>query len=369
MEHAGNSFPFPQRGAISTMHGHHWLIEDNTLQWVNGVGIDIGDQGGLPAIRPEILGYHILRRNTLNDIGTTGITGPKPYGSLIEDNVFRRNAWHDVEMLAECAAIKTHTNLNVLVRRNLIFDTSHGTGIYMDMVNSNSRITQNVVVNTGSNHGPGPGTGGIYVEASLAPNMVDHNFIWGSTQTNGIYSFFITKLIVAHNLIGNNAAAGIMIRDVAGRSTGSRIIQSGDNKTYNNIFINNGWDLGFYATGNSSDYNLFGRSRQSRSFRLIGKDENLNLTEWRRAYGLDTHSTEVCVEADFNPDTLEFTWSVQGEVLKGSPIRGLSYDFWNRPRTAKTVLPGPFGTIPRQRTRIVVDPRLDNDRASDLTAP
>jgi hypothetical protein len=46
MEYAGNSFPFPQRGAISTMIGHHWIIEDNTLQWVNGVGIDIGSQGG-----------------------------------------------------------------------------------------------------------------------------------------------------------------------------------------------------------------------------------------------------------------------------------------------------------------------------------
>jgi parallel beta helix pectate lyase-like protein len=358
MEHAGNSFPFPQRGAISTMHGHHWLIEENTLQWVNGVGIDIGDQGEPPSRQPEILGYHVLRRNTLRDIGITGITGPKPTGSLMEDNVFQRNAWHDVEMLAECAAIKTHTNLNVLVRRNLVFDTLHGTGIYMDMVNSNSRITQNVVVNTGSYNGPGPGTGGIYVEASLAPNMVDHNFVWGSTQTNGIYSFFITKLIVAHNLVGNNAGAGIMIRDAGGRSTGTRTIPAGGNKVFNNIFINNGWNTAFYDPNNSADYSLFGGTRHLSGFQLMDKDETLRLSEWRKTYGFDTHSAEVRIEAEFDPETLELTWSVQGEFAEGPLLEGFTRDFWNRPRTGKTASPGPFETIPRRTARIIVDPRL-----------
>src|SRR5262249_46022000 len=119
MENVANSFPFPQRGAISTMIGHHWIIEDNTIQWVNGVGIDIGNQGAddPPTPTPEIFAHHIVRRNTLNDIGITGITGPAPEGSLLEDNVLRRNAFHDCEILGECGAIKMHTNLNTLIRR------------------------------------------------------------------------------------------------------------------------------------------------------------------------------------------------------------------------------------------------------------
>ena len=53
LEHAANSFPFPQRGALSTTMGHHWLIENNTIQWVNSVGIDIGNQGYPPIRRPD----------------------------------------------------------------------------------------------------------------------------------------------------------------------------------------------------------------------------------------------------------------------------------------------------------------------------
>ena len=372
MEHAGNGFPFPQRGAISTMHGHHWLIEDNTLQWVNGVGIDIGDQGEPPARRPEILGYHVLRRNTLNDIGITGITGPKPHGSLIEENVFRRNAWHDVEYLAECAAIKTHTNLNFLVRRNLIFDTLHGTGIWIDWINSNSRITQNVIVNTGSNNGPGPGLGGIFIEAALAPNMVDHNFVWGSIYTNGIYEYTASKVIIAHNMIGNCAAAGIMIMDTPGRRLGNLgTIPAGANKVVNNIFINNGWNIGFHSSRNVSDYNVLGHARQPKPFHLMSKEvprkaayepwpvpfKELDLGEWRKRYGLDIHSSEVDITAEFDANTLELVWSVRGDISENPPVEGMPYDFWNRRRTGPTVSPGPFGSVPKETTRIVVDPR------------
>ena len=390
MEHAGNGFPFPQRGAISTMHGHHWLIEDNSLQWVNGVGIDIGDGGisffgsrltdttDLPPTtraiptRPDILGYHILRGNTLNDIGTTGITGPGAYGSLIEENVHRRNAWHDVEFLAECAAIKLHTNLNLLVRQNLIFDTLHGTGIWIDWINSNSRITQNVVVNTGSHYGPGPGLGGIYVEAAFAPNLVDHNFVWGCTYSNGIYEYSATKVIIAHNMIGHCAGAGILIMDVPGRSLGDLgTIPVGANTVVNNILINNGWNVGLYSPHNVSDYNLLGNARQPRPFHVNGKMprklpfapslvpfEELELAAWRKRYGFDIHSSEADIVAEFNPTTLELAWSVRGEFAEGLAMSGMTYDFWNRPRAGRTVVPGPFGSIPRETTRIVVDPRL-----------
>ena len=158
-------------------------------------GIDLTDQG-MPASRSRgFFGYHIVRGNTLDDCGICGICGPGLHNTVIENNILRRNAWHDAERIAECAAMKLHTSLNLLVRRNLVIDTYHGTGIYIDRDNSNNRICQNVVINTGSHHpdAPGPGTGSIYVEAAVYPNLVDHNFIWGS-KTNGIYAFFTGKL-------------------------------------------------------------------------------------------------------------------------------------------------------------------------------
>jgi hypothetical protein len=377
MEHAANGFPFPQRGAISTMHGHHWLIEDNSLRWVNGVGIDIGDQGEPLSRRPDILGYHILRRNTLEDIGITGITGPKPHGSLIEENVFRRNAWHDVEYIAECAAIKTHSNLNFLIRRNLIFDTLHGSGIWIDAGNSNSRITQNVVVNTGSNNGPGPGLGGIFVEKAIAPNMVDHNFVWGCTFTNGVFEYTARNLLVAHNMIGNCAAAGLMLLDIPVRVGATRtpntasVHTAANNTVINNILVNNSWNIGFQSPQNVSDYNLFGSVRQSRPFHIISDEipnkasfeplplafKGFDLDTWRMTYGFDKRSTEVNISAEFNPSTLELVWSVRGDFANGLEIDRMTQDFWSRPRAGGAVIPGPFGYIPKESTRTVVDPR------------
>ena len=30
IEHAADGFPVPQRAALSTTRGHHWILEDNT---------------------------------------------------------------------------------------------------------------------------------------------------------------------------------------------------------------------------------------------------------------------------------------------------------------------------------------------------
>jgi hypothetical protein len=367
MQHAGNSFPFPQRGAISTMIGHHWIIEDNTIEWVNSVGIDIGDQGEPPSGPPEVLGYHIVRRNTLNDIGTTGVTGPKPSGTLIEDNVFRRNAWHDAEMLAECAAIKTHSNLNVLIRRNLIFDTLHASGIWIDSGNSNCRICQNVIVCPGSNVTIVRGLGGIMIEASMAPNLVDRNLVWGSIYSNGIYAYTSSKLTVGHNLVGNCAGAGIMILDVPGRPAGDGgTIPTGNNKALSNILVNNGWDIEFYSANNLSDHNLFGRALHPDPFhfnvtvanpsKAPGKNQKLDLDGWRKSFGLDIHSSEAEIWAEFDPATLELTWSVQGNFTEGMATHGMADDFWGRP-SEEAASPGPFGSLPKQKMRIVADPR------------
>ena len=57
---------------------------------------------------------------------------------------------------------------------------THASGIWMDWENINSRCSQNVVLNTDSIFG------GIFIEASQAPNMADHNFVWGSTK-HGIF--------------------------------------------------------------------------------------------------------------------------------------------------------------------------------------
>ena len=200
IEHAAGPWPWEQVGAISTTRGHHWLIEDNTVRWVNGV-IDLGIEHPRLAQPPQI-GHHIVRRNTVTDCGICGIAvlgpGNKEFGLLIEDNVLLRNSFYDVERLNETAGIKTHNNVRCLIRRNLIMDTQHGGGIWMDCRSQFSRCMQNVIIGSKTIHG------GIFVEASYEPNLVDQNFIW-DTQGHGIYEHDSCNQKFANNFIGQSA--------------------------------------------------------------------------------------------------------------------------------------------------------------------
>jgi len=63
--------PIPQRRFVSTSGGNHWIIEDNTIEWANGTGLDIGNgdwggpgtpQAGLNQITPQY--YSLLRRGS-----------------------------------------------------------------------------------------------------------------------------------------------------------------------------------------------------------------------------------------------------------------------------------------------------------------
>jgi hypothetical protein len=361
MEYASNSFPFPQRGAISLMHGHHWIIENNTINWVNGVALDLGLHGSPYTSPPEPIGYDIVRGNAFNDIGICGVAGPNVNSVLIEDNVFHRNSWHNVEYIAECAAIKLHWTQNILIRRNIVLETLHGTGIYLDSGNINCRITQNVVANTGSYLGPGPGVGGIYIEASQNPNWIDNNFIWGSTGTNGIYCFFNSKVLVAHNLIGNCTGAGIMLLDVPGRPPRN---PGGSNRISNNILVNNTWNIVLFSSNNEVDYNLFGNMLDEKNAFQMHLDASLqnlkkmDLQNWRKTYGFDQHSTIAAIEAKFNPETLELVLSVIGEVPLFPSIEGMNYDFFNHTRIGSTIAAGPFRSIPGQTISVTVDPQL-----------
>ncbi len=351
IEHSGNGFPRPQEAALSTRRGHHWIIEDNIIRQCNSLGIDIGSQFATSGPPLAQGGVHIVRGNTITDCGIGGIEGPGIYNTLIEDNVLRRNCWHNAERIWECAAIKTHNNNNVLIRRNLIFDTMYGAGIWIDFDNVNSRCSQNVIFNTSSIiHGA------IFVEASLYPNMVDNNFIWTSTSC-GIRCQTGCKTSIFHNMIGNCANAAIILNDGDRRIRGINN-PGGNHKVFNNILVDNGWNMEFLRPYNLSDYNLFGKTKQSGPLRIMETEQDMELNDWRQAFEYDVHSSEVDIKARFNPETLELVWSVQGKTLECPVLEGITHDFWARPRAGHTTSAGPFGSIPKQTVQLVVDPRI-----------
>ena len=237
VEHAAGPFPMEQVGAISTTRGHHWIIEDCTVRQVNGVGLDLGIQHPRWPQPPQV-GFHIVRRNVVTDCGICGICGlgrggGREFGLLIEDNVVMRNAWHDAELLWETGGIKTHCNVRCLIRRNLVTDTMHGSGIWMDWDNRNSRCCQNIVLNSRASNG------GIFVEASTVPNLVDHNIVW-DTKGHGIYEHDSRGQIFANNLVGRSSGEAFHLHGkITDRRVGKEPMTYGEHYVANNLIIGN----------------------------------------------------------------------------------------------------------------------------------
>lgn len=232
-EQVGNGFPRPQEGALSVCAGHHWLIDENTVRQVNGIGIDIGSGWYLGAIQPpeegtENVDGNIVRRNHVSETGVCGIAGAPGRNALIEENVLRNNTLYPIEKIFECAGIKTHRNQGTLIRRNLITDNSVN-GIWMDWDNRDSRCTQNVILNCAT---------GIFIEASVVEPfcMLDLNIIWSGRR--GICEHDCKNQIFVHNCIGEMNSGIVLRGKITDRTVAGEYPTTGGGHTVaNNVFF------------------------------------------------------------------------------------------------------------------------------------
>ncbi len=131
-QHAGNGYPIPQRGLVSTAGGHHWIIENNAIEWANGVGLDIanGDWNDTPT--PQAGKAHIIRGNSIRYCGVEGIGGMGTRDILIEDHLIEWCGWADTEHSWEAAGAKFHGAKNLLFRRNVVRHVRHANGIWLE---------------------------------------------------------------------------------------------------------------------------------------------------------------------------------------------------------------------------------------------
>lgn len=332
VEHVAGPWPWEQVGAISTNRGHHWIIEGNTVRWSNGVGIDVGSRHPrLP--QPETIGFHIVRGNLVTDCGICGICGLGPgggreFGLLIEENVLLRNAFHDIERLFETGAIKTHNNVRCLIRRNLIVDTLHGPGIWMDWNNQLSRCSENVIIGTRTMHG------GIFLEASYLPNLVAQNIVWG-TEGRGIYEHDSTGQVFAHNLVGKTSGAAFHLQgQITDRKIDGRPIESGRHIVRGNIVFEAGKEDVFRGAGNE----------------------------------VSGHVTEG-VAARLYSELRDLEWSVAGEVEPVDSLPAVRRDFLGAPREGDRAAPGPLAEVPRIPTRMRLWPTAGSGPSSERRPP
>lgn len=270
-----------QEGMIGPHWSKGWIIEDCEIYEAKCSGISLGKylqpendnkwskwkykdgtqterdcicQAQLEGWSKERIGSHIVRRCDIHDCGQTGIVGHLGgVFSVIEDN--RIHHINNKQNLcgAEIGGIKMHAAIDVIIRRNQIYNCTRG--LWLDWQAQGTRVTQNLFFNNclpkDENLIPGNEMGeDIFVEVSHGPTLIDHNVLLSDCAlklaTQGV--------AVVHNLIAGSFTAvgrGVnngTITKVAPRYTpyhvphrteiaGFMTILHGDMRFYNNIFI------------------------------------------------------------------------------------------------------------------------------------
>lgn len=311
-EHAATGAPVPQRGAISCYRGHHWIIEDCTVNWSNAVGIDVGNEcWHHEIIEGQQIGYSVVRRCTILDAGVCGIAGLFAQRMLIEDNLIRGTGWQRMELSWEAGAIKLHNSVNALIRRNVFRDTLRADHLWLDCGNENNRITGNLFLNGIEQREA------IFIECTRdGVNVIDNNVIWNvegrfdpakvpvepgssgwyklreneAVNGYGVYAEGTDRLVIVNNLIGKCRHSGYYAKPVPFRMGGSdRGGTSRRTRVENNIFYDCGEAAIVFPTlDNRAEGNLYVRMKGGYLRVMYPEPEVcLNLPAWREFCGFD----------------------------------------------------------------------------------
>ena len=397
--HATMGAPIPQRGSISANRGHHWVIEDCTVDWANATGIDIGNECWHHNPDPEqTIGYSVIRRCKVMDAGVCGIAGLFATHMLVEDNLIEGTGWQKMELSWEAAGLKFHNTVNSLFRRNVFRRTYRADHIWLDCGNINNRITQNLFLDGIEQREA------IFIECTREGiNLIDDNIFWnvegrfdpskipaepGSSGwyklvendvINGyaIYGEGTDRMQIEHNLIGKCRASGYYAKPVPFRvSKFQRGGTSRDAVFMNNLF----YDCGVAAITmptekNKSEGNLFVKMGGG-YLRIMypAPEVCLDLKSWQEFYGFDLNAQEAWFDIDINTADLTMTVkpSLKGPMTFHGPVKQeeiktaddlvmvetdkrIETDFLGNPAGVKR-MPGPFDNLKNGFT-CSIDPR------------
>jgi len=400
--HAATGAPVPQRGAISCYRGHHWVIEDCTVDWSNGVGIDIGNEcWHHTRDTSQIIGYHIIRGCQIYDVGVCGIAALFAKNLLIEDNLIEGTGWQKMELSWEAAGIKVHGCADSLFRRNVFKGTLRSDHLWLDMFNENNRITQNLFLDGYEQREA------IFIECSRdGINLIDNNIFWniegrfdkktipsepgssgwykheeaGIVNGYAVYGEGTDHLRIVNNFIGKCQSAGYYAKAVPFRIVGpTRGGTSRDAGIYNNIFYDcKEAAIKFPDQHNASEGNLF-LNMPGGYLRILypAPAVCLDLQAWNEFYGFDEFGSIGCLDVDIDTKTLTMTVTDMpkepmdpfgrsfGEdyifnccSIKPVPVREIvAEDFFGESADDEVKrIPGPFQLL-RSGETVSIDPR------------
>jgi parallel beta-helix repeat protein len=364
--HGANWHEINHMSVLSVEGGHHWILEDNVMEWGNAQGLELAIGGfaepmkklpivTIPLAQRELkihrlegvqLGGTIARRNTIRYNGIAGIVGIGGANELvIEDNcVYGNNRKHHHRTCEE-AGIKIHSMRNGRISGNTIADNDcHG--IWIDCRCAHNRISGNILKNNTSH--------AIFHEISDGPLLVDNNVIIDTSRehrTTGFYTHDGNNAVVTQNYI-HGCLVGVRIRALFHRMQDDRHTTTNNNVIINNVFSgcreaaislmpevprcegnrsegNIFWDHGrmpYNRVENSSDVGVKWERTETGAALGVRGGGNLPLSvfDWQRLWhmdrdGLILHPELVfdTLEPDGIRDTLRHIWTVRGFRLDG----------------------------------------------------
>lgn len=194
------------------------LIEDVTVEWTNGAGIDASGDS------------HVFSRTSASHNGQIGFVA-SCRNCLFEDTAAIGNNWKGYDMFWEAGGGKWSYTTNSTIRRHHAAN-NHGPGIWLDGYNTEN-VVEHCLVESNE-------MAGIMLEMETRETLIQHNTIrqtsWMGYSGSGILSQAASRNIIVHNTILENEGTGLWIRqDPSHRAS------DGYNIVYNNVLVRNAW--------------------------------------------------------------------------------------------------------------------------------
>ena len=347
-EHAGDPVPSPWRAMVSTWRGHHWIIEDCRLRWAHAVGVDVGNEALGAEMPPDERRWtrHVIRRNRVSDCGIGGIAAVDAnWGTLVEDNLVERIGGLNLERVWEAGGLKFHQASGVLIRRNVFRGMRNAPGIWLDYLNRNTRVTQNVVADVEGI------LGGIYVEATHEPTLIDRNVVWDVRGTfvpadrdytgPGINVDCGENCRVERNFIGQvRDSYGVLVHHTQhARRVGGRTGLCRRHAVLANVILACPKRVLFGLGGeNRCEGNVYDERDDATSFcvQYPAPSASQNLAGWREYFAFDRRGAQVRAETEFDPGTLTLRLRIDGD-LPAEPAGPFDAETWSALASGRTV--------------------------------
>jgi alpha-N-arabinofuranosidase len=370
-----------QIGLIGTHWSRGWTIEDNTITHSRCVGITLGKFGdkydntygmnsqgwtkGVDEARAygwskEAVGHHLVRNNTIARCGQAGIVGS--LGAVF--STISNNVIHDCGSIQgfnqrfngyETAGIKIHAAVDVTISGNHIYHSAKG--IWLDWMTQGARITRNLFHDNREMD--------LFVEVNHGPILVDNNLFLSSkaildASEGGAYvhNLFAGKIEQRKETRQTPIFKPHTVEFVANVRVGD-----GDDRFYNNLFLNNGLagydDRENIRMGGNAFFGSGGKPSVHEQSPLVlpARSGAVKLEKQPDGYYLQA---DLSVAAEKAAACSVVTSELLGEVINakqrfvnpdGSPIR-IDADFFGHPWLEGKPLPGPFAAREADRVKV-----------------